>query len=293
MHWYLLLFVATALYSVQFVFLKSYQRARGTGLSASLAFNGGAALVQLLLFLCLCGFRFSVTAFSLGIAALFSVATVAMTVVGIRSLAYVQLSQYTFFTMLGGMLLPFAYGLGTGEAVSWQRWIGLALIAAALLIAAGEFRRVRFAGALCCVAVFVCNGSFGILTKWHQSSVNAVPSVDFMLLCSALTAALCIAALPFACAHAKNSALSRRAGERSERLLAPACALGYAAVNGCAQLLVTLCATYVNASVQYPIITGGCVFLSALTGLFFGEKLTVRTVIRIVLVAAGTVLFLF
>ena len=57
-------------------------------------------------------------------------------------------------------------------------------------------------------------------------------------------------------------------------IISIAVVIGYAAAHGTAQLLSTMTATYLDASVQSTIITGGCIFLSAVFGLFFGEKFT-------------------
>ena len=57
MQYYLFLLGATLLYSVQFVFLKYFQKVRGTGLAASIAFSGGAAAVLFVVLLCANGLR--------------------------------------------------------------------------------------------------------------------------------------------------------------------------------------------------------------------------------------------
>ena len=374
MQYYLFLLGATLLYSVQFVFLKYFQKVRGTGPAASIAFSGGAAAVLFVVLLCVNGLRIAFSPFSLGVAALYAAAMIGMNVAGIKSLGYVSLSLYTLFSMLGGMLLPLLYGVCTGEAMTWMKGAGLAVLAAALLLAVRDTGKPGLIGALCCAGVFVLNGCFGIFTKWHQSSPLAVPTLDFMLLYSALTAAAsALLVLPLslygrakkgqpfaenaaADGRAANAAAESFADERAatdavkcaakvprgesgaaqsgqnvpteeqpgraepcarsggapqkeqvcqngpqapcgptkrENALSWASVAGYAAVNGGAQLIVMLCARHVDASVQYPIITGGCILFSVLTGLLFGEKVTLRAILRAALALAGTLLFMF
>lgn len=334
MQYYLFLLGATLLYSVQFVFLKYFQKVRGTGLAASIAFSGGAAAVLFVVLLCANGLRIAFSPFSLGVAALYAAAMIGMNAAGIKSLGYVSLSLYTLFSMLGGMLLPVLYGVCTGEAMTWMKGAGLAVLAAALLIAVRDTGRPGLTGALCCAGIFVLNGSFGIFTKWHQSSPLAVPTLDFLILFSAITAAASVLLLIPLAAYGRNKnrrARSARAGTQAaescaaeeqngdsaavrdgqgetrgdgqgprcgtaakrENVLSWMSVAGYAAVNGGAQLIVMFCAQYVDASVQYPIITGGCVLFSVVTGLLFGEKATPRAILRAALAVIGTLLFMF
>ena len=64
-------------------------------------------------------------------------------------------------------------------------------------------------------------------------------------------------------------------------------------VNGVGNFFTTVSAANVPAVVMYPIITGCGVLFSSLFGLFFGEKITARTIISVILVLFGTVLMMF
>ena len=335
MQYYLFLIGATLLYSVQFVFLKYFQKIRGTGLAASMAFSACSAAVLFAVLFCANGLRIAFSPFSLGVAALYAAAMIGMNAAGIKSLGYVSLSLYTLFSMLGGMLLPVLYGVCTGETMTWLKGAGAVLIVFALLIAVRETGKPGPIGAACCAGVFLLNGCFGIFTKWHQSSPLAVPTLDFLLLYSALTVAASALLLPAIAAYGRRktwrlppSAAAAESAEklcdepenaqngpnmpreepigrggariqdgrattRKENALSWMSAAGYAAVNGGAQLIVMLCAKHVDASVQYPIITGGCVLFSVLTGLLFGEKATPRAILRAALALTGTLLFMF
>ena len=311
MFYELLLIGATVLYSAQFIFLKFFQRQRGTGLASSSAFSGGAAAAQFLILLCANGFHLSSSPFSLGAATLYAASLIGMNLVGIQALRHVSLSLYTLFSMLGGMILPVLYGLCLNESMTPAKASGMILITASLLTAVRESGKPGLAGALCCAGVFLLNGCFGILTKWHQSSPLAVPSLDFMLLynliaaaLSALLIAVCRRPLPLTEGHGvgtdgenqssgKGLSLPAAALPPKTRILSWGSAAAYAAVNGGAQLIALLCAQHLDASVQYPVVTGGCVLFSLLTGLLFGERATLLALVRAVLAVGGTLLFLF
>ena len=66
--------------------------------------------------------------------------------------------------------------------------------------------------------------------------------------------------------------------------------LGYAAVNGTAQLLSTKAAEFLSAGVQSTLATGGCIFLSAIFGLFFGGKIAKKSICSIIMAIAGAAL---
>ena len=236
---------------------------------------------------------------------------IGMNIAGIKSLEYVNLSLYTLFSMLGGMLMPVAYGICTGETITWLKGIGLAVLATALLLAVHDTGKPGLIGALCCIGVFILNGCFGIFTKWHQNSPSAVPTLDFMLLYCALTvvSSTIILFIRVAYEHkhrqiynqkdetAKNNSLSiestDKITDKKHPILSWASVAGYAIVNGGAQLIVMLCAQHMDASVQYPIITGGCILFSVVTGLLFGEKVTIQSILRAFFAIAGTLLFMF
>ena len=64
-------------------------------------------------------------------------------------------------------------------------------------------------------------------------------------------------------------------------------------VNGIANLLLLLSLKTLQPSLQYPIITGGCIFLSAILGLFFHEKPTKKEWISVLMAVIGTVIMIF
>ena len=66
----------------------------------------------------------------------------------------------------------------------------------------------------------------------------------------------------------------------------------FALSNGFGNFIVVNLASKIEASIKYPIITGGNIVFSMLGGLLFKEKITWRKVITLVIVVAGTVLMM-
>ena len=111
------------------------------------------------------GFKPEFTLFTLVMAILTSFNGFAFTFCSFKALDRINLSLYSLFSMLGGMMLPFLQGLFFfDEKMTWGKGICLVLIIAALLctIKKGESKRggfVFYAG------VFVLNGMSGVLSK--------------------------------------------------------------------------------------------------------------------------------
>jgi multidrug transporter EmrE-like cation transporter len=70
-------------------------------------------------------------------------------------------------------------------------------------------------------------------------------------------------------------------------------AFGAAAISGISYLLQLTGAKELPATVLYPMVTGGCIIFSALSGrIFFKEKLSTYQLVSIGLCFVGTLLFL-
>ena len=70
-------------------------------------------------------------------------------------------------------------------------------------------------------------------------------------------------------------------------------ALFEGALNGTGNFLLLLSLSVLEPSLQYPIITGGSIFLAAIFGFFFKEKPTPRGWISIALAVVGTIFMMF
>jgi multidrug transporter EmrE-like cation transporter len=146
---------------------------------------------------------------------------------------------------------------------------------------------------LLCLCVFLLNGCVSIISKCHQANdqleiirdFEAVSSTAFVMysglgkfVLSSVALLLCKKEKSVISFNSKTSLLV---------------ILGAAAIGGVSYMLQLIGAETLPATVLYPLVTGGCIVFSSLSGLiFFREKLSVYQIISIILCFIGTLLFL-
>ena len=108
---YSLLVAATVLFTVQFLFQQQYRKSHGAGLEAMLNFSFCTGCIGCLLMLVLNGFHLHITAFAVGMAIAYSVSSLLNVYFALKAFTTANLSVFSVFSMLGGMLLPFALGI--------------------------------------------------------------------------------------------------------------------------------------------------------------------------------------
>lgn len=283
---YLLVLAATALLAFEFAFSKKYQSMEGTGIAAGLRFNMLTGLFTAVIFFGISGFRVSISGFSLVVALGTALCGTAYNVLSFRILKAGGMALYSMFLMLGGMLLPYVYGvLFLDEALTPLRILGVAVIGAAVVLSCRAKYRISGWVYLLCIVVFVLNGGVSILSKVHQIDTRAVSTANFVMYGGI-----------FRCLFSSVSLLC--VGKKAEKpaskpLNILAIAAGAAAISGISYLLQLTGAKSLPATVLYPMVTGGSIIFSALSGkIFFKEKLSVYQLVSIGLCFAGTLLFL-
>lgn len=104
------------------------------------------------------------------------------------------------------------------------------------------------------LAVFFFNGMMGVISKIHQSNTEqCTDSRSFLVM---TYAGVFIVALVWY--FMRNSELTLLTPKES------AYSLGYALCNGLAEMFCLIALTKLQASVQYPIITGGVILFSTI-----------------------------
>lgn len=278
--YYLLLVAAAILFSVQFVFNQQFQIRQGADADSSLTFSVYAYFCMAVLMVLLNRFRLHCSWITLAIAGAYAVTLVVFSFSSVKAFASVSLSFYSLFSMLGGMLLPFLYGLVfCGEPLTVGKGVGCGLVLVALLL---TLRQPSFSvrGLICCLICFVCNGMVGVFSKMHQIYAPAVDNGSFLTLTYLLAAALAFVILAF----------RRRIGALRIRGISVMFTAGYALCSGTAGLLSLIALQNVPASVQYPFITGGVIVLSAVVGWLQKEKLSVRGVLSVAVALAASII---
>lgn len=281
---YGLLVIAALLFALQFLFNQQFRRLNGSdGIDSTLTFATYTNGISFVIMLILNGFKLRITWFSLLIAVLYAAVLLGYNYSSLKSFATANLSVFSIFAMLGGMLLPFAYGvLFCDEAFTLPKAACVLLIGIATAM---SFEKGGSKGGNLkyYIAVFLFNGMVGVLSKIHQSNAElAVDSGSFMATVNATVFLLC---LIFQLIKNKKVAIV----SLKELLSASGCA----ACNGVGNLLCLIALVSLPASVQFPITTGGVMVFSTVISLIKREKPSARTIVSAAVAFAATVLIMF
>ena len=268
--YYTLVIISTVLFSLQFLFTQRFQETSGTGMKPTLVFSLYKSLVIIFMMLLISGFKIGFSWFSLLMATVYAVSSMAMSYYSLKAFAVANLSVYSVFSMLGGMILPFFLGVlffDEGDKLVFKIICCVLIVVAVLLnIKSGKQDKKAL---FYYFAVFVLNGMSGVISKLHQSSpYSPVDSTSFMLWSSVVTVVLSAAWLLIAYRQiplikGKNIFF----------------VTGYGVFNGLGNLFLLIALSGESglpASVQYPLVTGGVMVCSTIISTIRKEKLTVR-----------------
>lgn len=295
---YSFLIAAAFLYSLMFLTNRGYQRNNGAGIRAALTFSMYTSLIALAIFLVLtvigklsgwgvlAGFRLEFSWFSFCLAILSSLILIGYSIFSIKALGAVNLSLFSIFAMLGGMLLPSLYGLMfSGEQLTWGKIACYILIAVALILTFEKGKERSKSSLIYCFGVFVLNGLSGVVTSIHrepQFAHMAVSSEDFTMTNRIINVVLCFVVLLIV--YKKFPKLQiRDIGNVT----------GNAVCSGMGNLLQLIALVSLQSSVLFPIIAGGTMLFSMIVSFVIREKPSTRTIIASVLAATSTVLMMF
>lgn len=239
-----------------------YRRLHGSGVAISLQYSLFTSFAGLITLLLVNGLRFEFTPFTLLMAVLVTVNGKLYSICSFKALDKINLSLYSLFSMLGGMVLPFLQGiLFYGEPMTWGKGVCLLLITAALALTVerGETKR---GGTIYYVGVFVFNGMSGVLSKlFTEAPFPKTSAAGYSILIAVCGVVMAVVLLiPYY--------VSGRAPRMSWRGCAVATAAG--ALNKIANFILVFALLYLDASVQYPMVTGGVMIVS--TALCFLRK---------------------
>ena len=248
----------------------------------------------------LAGARFTFTPMAFWLAFAFAVVNVLCSVIGFAVLPIGNMSMYTLFLQMGGMLIPFAYGLAfNGDGLSLGNTLCILLILYALALNLTKDEKRSKKATLYYLLIFLLNGLACVLITLHQTEAlggTAISSADFTLWYAALTSLLCLLFLGARLATGGKERMAalfptetRSVKSTGLRLLL---ALFSGVSYGFGNLLLTICLLHVEPSAQFPFITGGSILVSGLFGLFIGEKITKKFVLSTSAVMVGCILLL-
>ena len=283
MQYYLLVSAATVLFALQFLFNQKFEEERGNSLKSALEFTLYKSIVIIVMMLVISGFKIIITPLSVGLAVIYAAACILMTYFSMKAFAVANLSVYSVFSMLGGMLLPFLAGVGFyNEELTPFKIICCVLIVVSVLLnlRGGKQSKKAF---LYYMAVFILNGSVGVISKIHQSSeLPHTDSTGFMFLTSAVS--VIISALWLLVQHKKIPLIKGKS---------LGFAAGYGIFNGVGNWLLLISLVNLPASVQYPLVTGGVMVFSTIISAVRKEKLSKTDYIAAAISFVASVLMAF
>ena len=277
MLYYAMVMAAVVMFGLQFFCNQQYERECKSGLSASMMFIFGGAVAGLVVLLAVNGFKWEFTPFTVLMASLAALDGMAFSFCSLKALGKINLSLYSLFSMLGGMVLPFCLGVFFfDEQFTFGKAICLVAVIAALFLSVekGEGK----GGTAYYIGVFVFNGLSGVISKFFQASeLPKTSEAAYSVWTAVMTALISGVILIFVW---KKSPLKLNA----KALVSMA---GNGILNRVANFLLLLSLAYLPASVQYPMITGGVMIVSTLLGYFTPNKPKTREWISLALSFAG------
>ena len=164
MVYYALIILSVLMFGGGFGLQDLYRRKRGSGIKTSMESACIGSFAGLMVLLALNGFTFEYTSFTLLMAMLAAINGIAFTFCAFRALDYINLSLFSLFSMLGGMVLPFFQGiLFYDEEFTIATGVCVVFIIAALLCTLEKGEKKK--GTVFYVGIFVLNGMSGVISK--------------------------------------------------------------------------------------------------------------------------------
>ena len=276
--------------------------------------------------------NFGFSWFTLLMTLLVAVVSLSNVYMGIKVLAVGDMSIYSVFMMLGSLVLPSLVGLiFYHETLTLLKGVALACMIVAIVfsVSSVDKSKLTLKAMLYYIGIFVMNGMIGVLFTIHQNQPELTAAalktaggygvnndvfmtwygLSTVLLCGIVyLAAILVQKIQKAKGSESKEADSLSATEETtvtttameSALKAFLITFGLSALyglcNGLGDYFIAL-ATQPHAlgsSVTFPIINGGTILFSTLSGvIFFKEKVKWTTIVSLALVITATVLFMF
>ena len=282
MIYYILLLVAAALFATQFLFQQMFENNYGTDIKSTLVFSVGTGLGMAIVSFIFAGFKTDITLFSCIVAFIHGSASFAFMYCSLKALKYANISVFSVFTMLGGMILPVFYGVGfAGEVLTFGKTICCILVTIAVICTASGGKSHKKAW-FYYIAVFFTNGITSVCAAVHQNypSLN-VDSYSYMVLSSL---ALAIWGLIFIIFVKEK----RKLNVKSYLSIS-----GFSLCSGIGNIILMVALLVLPASVQFPFSTGAAVVFSAIITKLQKAKMTKGEVIAVLIAFIATVFMMY
>lgn len=290
MNAYFLIILAVLLLAFDFVLKKSYQKINGDSVKSGLVYNAFSGVCTAIIFFVVNKFTFNFSWYSFYMAIAISILTVSYTIIGFKILKSGNMAIYTLFLMVGGMSVPYVFGLVClGEPFSIIYLVGLTIIIVSLVLSGTEIKKTKLSQIALCSVVFLLNGMVSVFSKLHQIEDvhKTISAIEFTAL-SGVVKAILSGFILTVCGRKENEKSVKMINKKIVLIIAIS-----AVVGGLSYILQLLAASKLPATVLYPFTTGGTVVLTALMGIiFFSEKPDARQWVSMLLCLVGTCMFL-
>ena len=302
---YILIILAVFCFAGQFAFTKLYEGVVKQTAITSLVMLAVTSIFGAVMYVFVGNFTVSFSETSFFWAAFMAIIMIPYYMIGIKVLSLGSLAIYSMFMMLGGMLVPFFYGVVfLHEELSVWQIVGTVTLAIFIILQAiwqrpaGEkdtlssekSKKILFF--VLSSLIFIINGMTGVIAKAHQISQGAVDESSFTVISCTLTAVFSLILLAFVALKSRREVLVQMKTMLKIKPIVVMLLIGAAAYTG--NFLHLKAASAVPASVQFPLVSGGVIVISALVSFFaFREKLSKKEWISVAGAFISTVLFAF
>ncbi len=279
---------ASALFALMMFSNQRYQQLCGSGADPALRFALWTALIGAAAAWIGQGGRLEFTPFSGAVALWSSINGMLYVLCSLWALERADLTVFTTFSMLGGMLVPFAAGiLFWHEPMTWQKALCCLLLTAAIVcnvqLPQGKGRREAVRGLFWDLAVFFLNGLGGLINKLHQSFPDrAVDSGSYSVLSRLFTVVLCLLLLSV---RRRTPLLPLE--QAKKRRAAWGSLLANGVLGLAANWILLWALLHVEASLSFALTTGSAIVFAALLSLCTRTPVSKRRWISVAASMAG------
>ena len=270
--------IAVIMFSVQFFFTDRYEKEMGGGAASTFFYSLLSAIAGGICLFCVTGINIGITPFTLVMATATAVNTILFSYCSLKALGKINLSLYSVFSMLGGMMLPFIVGIVFyNEDITVGKIICTVLVIAALACTIN--RDGKKGGTLHYIGIFVLNGMSGVLAKIFDSAPFKTTDAASYSLWTAIVMALISLVI----------VMPMRKKLKKPKLSVIFYSFGGGAINQVANFLLIIALAVLPASVQYPFITGGVMIASTIIAALTGQKPSRREILSVGLSFIGLI----
>ena len=307
---YGLIILSVLIFGGCFALQDVYRKKRGSGLRVSMESACIGSTAGLIVLLIINGLSLDATWFTLLTAFLTAFNAITFTFCAFKALNSINLSLFSLFSMLGGMALPFFQGIffyNEGFTIAKGVCVAFICIALALTVEKGDKKK----GRIYYLGIFTLNGMSGVISKWFTSAPFPKNSAECFSVWGALFTVLLSGVIwaILALLEKRNSAKTVAPATEFEQIenknvtikplkgkaLWTVYAIGalQGTLSKVANFLLVLALTQVQASVQYPMVTGGTMIVSTILCFFGDKKPNKKEILSIALAFIGMLALFF